>query len=146
VPGDVDVVVDASIVVKWVLTESDFAEARALAEQWRAFGMRMVMPVHGPVEVAGAIRRHQRLGAFDLEGAKRAFRDVLAVGLQIVDDPGLYVRALELADQYGRSVPDAMYLALAESLGCELWTADGVLRNAVSPSLARVRLLGQPTR
>ncbi len=140
------VVVDASLAAKWVVPEPDSAAARALVEQWRAAGLAIAMPVHGPTEVAGAIRRHQRLGAFDLEGAKRAFRDVLAVGLQIVDDPGLYVRALELADQYGRSVPDAMYLALAESLGCELWTADGVLKNAVSPSLAWVRLLGQPTR
>jgi len=140
------VVVDASLAAKWVVPEPDSAAARALVEQWRAAGLAIAMPVHGPTEIAGVVRRYQRHGVFDLPRAKQAFLDAMAIGIGVVDGPGLYLRALELADQYGRSVPDAMYLALAESLGCELWTADGVLKNAVSPSLAWVRLLGQPTR
>ena len=37
---------------------------------------------------------------------------------------------------------DAAYLAVAEILGCELWTADERLYNSVKTDMPRVRWLG----
>jgi len=38
---------------------------------------------------------------------------------------------------------DAYYLALAEMLGCEFWTADKKLCNTVKDSLPWVKFLGE---
>ncbi|MBX3065643.1 MAG: type II toxin-antitoxin system VapC family toxin [Anaerolineae bacterium] len=52
-------------------------------------------------------------------------------------------RAYQLAEQFNRpSSYDAQYLAVAEQLGCEFWTADEKLYNAVSESLSWVKWLG----
>ena len=38
---------------------------------------------------------------------------------------------------------DAHYLALAESFGCELWTADERFYRVASPSIENVRWIGE---
>jgi predicted nucleic acid-binding protein len=48
----------------------------------------------------------------------------------------------ELARKYQRSVYDSWYLALAEELGSEFWTADQKLYNAVKDRLPFVKWLG----
>jgi predicted nucleic acid-binding protein len=60
-------------------------------------------------------------------------------------------RAFALATEYnGPTAYDSFYLALAERLGCEFWTADLKLFNVVSAKLAWVKWIGnfelpQPT-
>ncbi len=50
---------------------------------------------------------------------------------------------MELAHQYGLPAAyDAHYLALAEREGCEYWTTDERLWNAVKAQLPWVRWLG----
>ena len=57
------------------------------------------------------------------------------------DPPDLQRRAWLMAGRYARPrAYDAQYLAVAEQLGCDLWTADGRLANAVREPW--VRLLG----
>ena len=54
----------------------------------------------------------------------------------------LIPRTLELASQLGQgAVYDSHYLALAESLDCELWTADERFQRAARERFPRVRLL-----
>ena len=48
-----------------------------------------------------------------------------------------------MASRFGQgAVYDAHYLALAESLGCELWTADQRFHRAVDTSVKNVKWLG----
>jgi predicted nucleic acid-binding protein len=55
----------------------------------------------------------------------------------------LHHQALVLADALGLSATyDAHYLALAEHLGCELWTDDERLIRQVTNSLPFVRWIG----
>lgn len=59
-------------------------------------------------------------------------------------DPGVTLRAVDLADTFGQSASyDAHYLALAEHLGCELWTADEKFRNATKGTFKWVRWVGE---
>jgi predicted nucleic acid-binding protein len=52
--------------------------------------------------------------------------------------------ALEFATRFNRpKAYDAQYLALADLLGCELWTADRRLVNAVGGKLPWVRWIGE---
>ena len=55
---------------------------------------------------------------------------------------GLYKRALQLAHRYGRpTIYDTLYVALAELAGCDFWTADKRLVNALGDRLTFVRPL-----
>lgn len=56
---------------------------------------------------------------------------------------GLHHRAWERAYRFKQPAAyDAHYLALAEMLGCEFWTADRRLHNAVKDELPWVKWLG----
>ena len=48
---------------------------------------------------------------------------------------------MTFALQFNRTFYDSTYLALAEHLGCEFWTADGRFYNAVKDSLSFVKWL-----
>ena len=50
-------------------------------------------------------------------------------------------RSIELSLDYGISVYDAFYIALAEKLKCELITADKIMVRKVKKDLRFVRLL-----
>lgn len=64
----------------------------------------------------------------------------LPIHLRATDD--MHSDALRLAERYGlRAAYDAHYLALAERLGAEFWTADRRLAQQVAGELPWVRLL-----
>lgn len=68
----------------------------------------------------------------------------MAIGIAFHRGPGLHRRAIELAGRFRqRAVYDAHYLALAEDLDCELWTADRRFYEAVYGRSPFVRLLGE---
>ena len=58
--------------------------------------------------------------------------------------PEIHQRAWDLAKQLTQpNVYDSYYLALAELLDCEFWTAEERLFNTVKERLPRVRWIGQ---
>jgi len=62
------------------------------------------------------------------------------LGVRLVYPEGLHQRAWELARRFNRSQAyDSHYLALAELLGLELWTADDRLYNTVKDALPWVK-------
>lgn len=131
------VVVDASIAVKWFLsageTETD-AAAELLAAH--ADGMiRLVAPTLLAQEVFGVLTRGSRLGA-SADEAIEAFFDA-GVSL-IAPSRDLMLAAAAAMRTLGVSNLDSAYVALAESLDCELATADRKLARAVDGAV-RVR-------
>ena len=115
------IVVDASLAVKWLLPEEFSTEARALFSQWASQQVRMVGVHLLPMEVANTLHRRS-VSAGD---ATRLMANFLRYGVELICDPAFHARAIELASELRQgAVYDAHYLALAESLGCEMWTAD----------------------
>ncbi|MBI4305772.1 MAG: type II toxin-antitoxin system VapC family toxin [Chloroflexi bacterium] len=139
------VVVDASLAVKWLVNEVHSDKAYALARSWADDGTQPVSPYLMAVEVANALYRRVLRKELTVEAAAHLLRTLLASGLELRETPGLHGRALELADHLRQdAVYDAHYVALAETLGCECWTADRRFHRAASPTFHYVRWVAEP--
>lgn len=143
------VVVDASIALKWAVTEPDSAEAQTLLDEWARQGMTLRVPTLYAYEVTNILRQRVRRGLMTPDEARADQAKLLSqnVTIDVLDQAQQLVQsdhALALANQLGLSATyDAHYLALAEREGCEYWTADERLWNAVKTQLPWVRWLGE---
>lgn len=137
------VVVDASLAVKWVLPEEHSDRAVDLLRQWKARRIQPIAPSLLPVEAANAVYRRVRRGELTPAEGKLALRTLLQAGIFIQGDQHLCLDAWDLARQLERpGVYDTVYLALAFTLGCDLWTGDQRLHNAVAGRLSWVKWVG----
>ena len=138
------VVVDASVAFKWLVEEENSDKATALARLWDDEGTQLVAPPLMPFEVANALHRRVVRGDLAVEIAADLMQDLMYLGVALHGTPNLHRRALELASQLKQgAVYDAHYLALAETLGCELWTADQRLYRAASSGVDNLRWIGE---
>ena len=138
------VVVDASLAVKWLVNEDDSDKARVLLESWNREGRRLAAPHLLPPEVANTLHRRVVSGDMEQGQAVLLVERLLTSPLELHDPPHLHTRALELASELGQgAVYDSHYLALAESLGCELWTADGRFHRAAGTVFDAVHSLSE---
>ncbi|MBA2391641.1 MAG: type II toxin-antitoxin system VapC family toxin [Ktedonobacteraceae bacterium] len=121
------VVVDTSVVVKWIVTVSDSDIARALLAEWTNKNVRMLAPTLLVYEAVNSLYKYIRAGQMPLEDAELGLRKVIfpLVTLDNSKEPSFSLRTIALASQFHLPATyDAHYLALAEREGCELWTAD----------------------
>lgn len=140
------VVVDASVAFKWLVEEEHSDKATALVRLWDDEGSRLAAPQLMSFEVANALHRRVARGDFAVDVAAGLMEDLMSLGIAFHHGLDLHRRALELASllQQG-AVYDAHYLALAESLGCEVWTADQRFHRAMRAHVDNVRWLGEAT-
>ncbi|HST51435.1 MAG TPA: type II toxin-antitoxin system VapC family toxin [Pyrinomonadaceae bacterium] len=99
--------------------------------QWLDDGVDLHAPVLACYEIANALTRLIVAKAFPADKVEEAWTNlsILPIAYHSSMDAK---RIVEIALRLGRqNAYDAVYLALAESLGAELWTLDGPLyRNA----------------
>jgi len=138
------VVVDASLAFKWVATEDYTAEAMALLARWQAQQIEPTVPSWFACEIANVLYQEIRANTMTLADAQRNLSDILSAVTVHDFDPATAARALEIAHTFHqRRSYDAHYVALAEHLGCELWTADETFWNATKKTFTRVRWIGE---
>ena len=120
--------VDASVVVKWYVTEANSEEARAL------LGHRLER--HAPdfvlIELANIFWKKARLR--EIGDPQPYFRELSRVREAVVltSSADLIERAAEIAAQIDHPVYDCLYIACAEATGSALVTADRRLVNTVA--------------
>ena len=137
------VVVDASLALKWVVEEEDTKQATALRAEWYEAGEVLVAPPIFRPEVTNVLHRKARRGEMNLGEAREAAKYLVDL-VAIAEPMGLYGRALDLAATFRLgAVYDSLYVALAELEGCEMWTADRRLVNAVQRDFPQVRWVGE---
>ena len=136
--------VDASVAVKWILEEERSDLAMALYDAVVHAGQSIVAPPLLPLEVTNILRQRMRTNPeVSLTDATEQLDDFLPLPIDYHNPMGLHHQALVLADALGLPATyDAHYLALAEHLGCELWTDDQRLLRNVATSLPFVRWIG----
>ena len=136
------VVVDASLAIKWLIEEEDSPLAQSILRIWERQNLRIVAPFFMPFEVANVVYRHVMTGSLTLERAKFLITNLLVDRIELRHEWHLHSRAIELATQLNQGAAyDSHYLALAEQLDCELWTADAKFFRASNSVTQRVRLL-----
>jgi predicted nucleic acid-binding protein len=140
--------IDASVALKLVVDEDDSEAARVLWRQWARAGVRAIAPPLFPFECVSALRRMTVRGDLRAEDAAGARDRLLAMPVRLVSPRSLFTRAWELAVELDRpQVYDAFYLATADLLGIEFWTADQRFANAAGARYAeRIRVLGAPAK
>jgi predicted nucleic acid-binding protein len=134
-------VLDASIVIKALVHEHHSTECQALL----ASGLGFMAPDLMPIECANVLWKKVQRGSLTPEMAKQAQHGLLTLApVRILPSRPYQPRALALALEHGRSVHDALYLAVAEAEGSVFITADERLVNALhgTPMASRVRWIG----
>ena len=138
------VIVDASLAVKWLVREEHSDEARAISRSWANQGVRTAAPYLMPVEVANALHRRVFRGELAADDAARLLENLLASGIELREHPGIHVTALEVASELAQgAVYDSHYLALAQKLDCDLWTADENFFRIARQAAPNIRWIGE---
>jgi predicted nucleic acid-binding protein len=137
------VCVDANIVIKLVVPEPDRPLALALWEKWLSEDREIVAPYLFSFEITSAIWRKAKRGLMSVEEAREAIHGALMLGVRLLHPSGISLRAFDLAARFDRPAAyDAHYLALAEMMEGEFWTADERLYSAVRDDFPNIRWLG----
>jgi predicted nucleic acid-binding protein len=118
------IVVDASIALKWVISETDSAKARTLHDQ------ALIAPAIWLSDVSNALWRHVRLKQLTNAEAKRRFSHLKRATIETVPIERDMDRALEIALEIDHPVYDCLYLALAVRESTYVVTADARFASA----------------
>ena len=140
------IVVDASIVFKWFVVEEDSDKAAAMLGVWETKRSHLAAPHFMVAEVANAFHQRVRQGHMTVREAEARVESVLSpsLAIELYDSSSLHRRALELASLLRQpAVYDCIYLALAETLNGELWTADRTFFRAARSEFSNVRWLSE---
>ncbi len=130
------IVLDASVLANVV--GDDGADGRLARRELRAAG-NLAAPDLVDVETVAVLRKRWLAGSISDERFATAVSDLGDIDLDRYPVLRFMRRAWELRANV--TPYDAAYIALAEVLNCELWTADQRLAKAPGPACA-IRVLG----
>ena len=133
--------VDANLVVRLVADPRDTV-VRQQWQQWEEDGQQLAAPALIHYETTNALYQYQRRGFLSAETVRLAQEAALALPLTLYGDADLHRAAVRLAQRLALPATyDAHYLAVAERLEAELWTADRRLFQATQDALPWVQLM-----
>ena len=134
-------VVDASVAVKWFISEAGEEAAAEILNSRE----HLIAPALIRMEVAGAIIRRFREGHLS---EKRAREGTQAWGvmlerrvIQLVPEAEIFDEAVQMALLLRHTLADCLYLALAKRLDAHVITADGPMYERGSRSHSKVTFL-----
>ncbi|MDP2976353.1 MAG: type II toxin-antitoxin system VapC family toxin [Anaerolineales bacterium] len=121
-----EIVIDSNLPVAQVIPMDYSEPATALLRAWKQAMIKIYAPGLWEYEVASAVRKSVYLKQMTTAKAEQALADIYSLGIKIIPATiQISQRALYWAEQINQfAAYDAQYLALAESLGADLWTAD----------------------
>ncbi len=131
-------VLDASVLLKWFIKESDSEIAIQWKESLLQGKVNIVIPDLALYEIINVLRF--KAGVTE-EAIKRILPAIFDLGLEIITpSQQLLEDALHLSFATGLSIYDCIYLALANELGTKLVTADKHIFRQAEP-LCKIKLL-----
>jgi predicted nucleic acid-binding protein len=136
-----NVIVDSSVIAKWVLPEADSAQALLLTTEVPAAGGKIIILDLALPEVGNAIWKSHRQRTITLTEAKRALAALHGIPFQIEPASRLIDQAFDIAVKYDRAMYDALFVALACDVGGKGVTADEPLYNVTHADYPQIVLL-----
>jgi predicted nucleic acid-binding protein len=121
-----DLVVDASVALKWLLPDEPLREqALTLLRAFRNARVALFAPAFIRYEVGNTLEQACRQGRLQPAQAEGAYSFFHGLDIHVDADGDLILdSARRIARETGATVYDAVYAAFAESLGVALVTAD----------------------
>lgn len=132
-----DLVVDASVAIKWFLPEIHGEAALRLLEG--QYALRVPDLIFS--EFGNVLWKRFRKGQISRKEAIVIIEALLALPLQVESSQSLIPAALEIACSAHRTVYDSLYLAVAIAHQCRVVTADSKLHNALKKGALSAHLL-----
>ena len=129
-------VVDASVALKWVVTEAGSDQAAELLTDMASGALSLLAPEHFLGEVGNGLRKRVAQGILSDDDALDAFDAIAALELEFFAGPQRWLACLRAALDWQLTTYDALYVQLALDLDAELITADTrLVKTARSRSL-----------
>ena len=131
-------IVDASVAIKWVISEAGSDRAAALFDS-----DALAAPSFWLVEAANALWKHWRRKMLSGEEVRERIRALAALPIESIEDGALVDTAVGFSIGIDHPVYDCHYLAAAVLRNTALVTADALFFAKVSgsPFAAHIRLL-----
>ena len=134
-------VLDSSVALKWVLPEVDSGKAIRLRDEYKNAIHELIAPDIFTPEVANGLVSAERQGRIKAGEAGSLLLDIVRQTPAIHSSSQLLIRAIEVSLSTRQAVYDCIYLALAETQGCEMVSADDAFvrkMRALFPFLIRL--------
>ena len=139
-PNSSVVCVDASVVIDFLIPGPFSASALTMLRNWQSGRVAIIAPLLLAYEVTSVLRSavyRERIGT---ERGDEAFAQFRQLPIRYLSRDEVVPVAWQMSKSLNRSrAYDTTYLAVARLNGCDFWTADKRLYNAVSSSLGWVR-------
>ncbi|MFH0774502.1 MAG: type II toxin-antitoxin system VapC family toxin [bacterium] len=136
------VCVDASVVIKLVISENDSEKVEKLWADWISNKVEITAPFLLALETGSVLRNRVWRKEITQEEGETAFEITQSLKIAFLNPDFLYKTAWGLAKQFNLpTIYDSCYLALAQILEAPFWTADMKLYHAVGNKLKWVKWL-----
>ena len=121
------IVVDASVAVKWLVPEEHSSKALKFLES----GQRLLAPDFLWIEIGNILWKKSRRKEIAPENVPTVLGNFLSMPVFVSESKKLLPSALDWAQESSISVYDALYIALAIDQDCSFVTADRKLYDAL---------------
>jgi predicted nucleic acid-binding protein len=137
------VVVDANILIAFGLADEPLCtQASQILATWQTVGERLTAPRLFRSELTAVVRKVVYQQRLTPEQGRSMLAQLLIYPVEFHEDDALLKEAYELAVRFNRPrTYDTQYMALAERLNCEFWTADERLVNSTQGQFDHIRWL-----
>lgn len=140
-------VLDASVALKWQFgDEESTSAATALMEDYIEGRVELISPTLFSYEIISGIHvavNRNRIGEKD---GYRAIGYLRSLGIELRPFDDLVEPTFRLARKYNLSPYDCAYLALADKEGCDFYTGDRKLFQAIKVHFSWVKWIGDYSR
>jgi predicted nucleic acid-binding protein len=138
-----NLVVDASVAVKWFVPEPYSTEARLILDDYQTGVLSLLAPDLINAEFGNIVWKKHLFQGLDVTDAQTVIDEFRKLKFTLTPTGVLLEKAYHLAVTHRRSVYDMLYLALSIDENCMFITADERLVNAISSLFPNVIWVGK---